>query len=195
MTVKPQHARSSLPQVEYNVVLVEEVNGPQDGTDVSWLLITTLPITTIAQLELIMDYYVAWRIIKVYFRTLKTGSQVEEIQLETVRRVQNYLAFYKIIAWRILYLVTHSSRLWTAPGDGSITLAGCGVGGGSRLWTAPGDGSITLLAYLSNSVSPLWTAPGDGSITLRDILLSEAVELWTAPGDGSITLVQSLEPQ
>ena len=109
VTVKPPHARSSLPQVEYNVVLVEEVNGPQDGTDVCWLLITTLPIETIAQIELIIDYYVARWTIEVYFRTLKTGCQVEEIQLETVRRVQNCLAFYKIIAWRILYL-THLNR-------------------------------------------------------------------------------------
>lgn len=107
--VKPPHARSRLPQVTYNVVLVEEVNGPRDGTDVCWLLITTLPIETVAQVELIIGYYVARWTIEVYFRTLKTGCQVEEIQLETVRRVRNCLAFYKIIAWRILYL-THLNR-------------------------------------------------------------------------------------
>ena len=44
VTVKPTHARSHSPSVTYNVVLVDEVNGPADGTDVSWLLITTLPI-------------------------------------------------------------------------------------------------------------------------------------------------------
>lgn len=109
VTVKPPHARSSLPQVEYNVVLVEEVNGPQDGTDVNWLLITTLPIETILQIELVIDYYVARWMIEVYFRTLKTGCQVEEIQLEAMHRVKNCLAFYKIIAWRILYL-THLNR-------------------------------------------------------------------------------------
>jgi hypothetical protein len=109
VTVKPPHARSSLPQVEYNVVLVEEVNGPQDGTEVNWLLITTLPTETIPQIELVIDYYVARWMIEVYFRTLKTGCKVEEIQLEAVHRVKNCLAFYKIIAWRILYL-THLNR-------------------------------------------------------------------------------------
>ena len=44
ITVKPPHARSRLPQVTLNVVSVEEVGGPQDGTDVSWLLLTTLSI-------------------------------------------------------------------------------------------------------------------------------------------------------
>ena len=109
VTVKPPHARSRLPQVTYNVVLVSEVNGPQDGTDVCWLLITSLPIETLAQIELIIEYYLARWMIEVYFRTLKTGCKIEEIQLETVRRLKNCLALYKIIAWRILSL-THLNR-------------------------------------------------------------------------------------
>ncbi|MEX1026521.1 MAG: IS4 family transposase [Candidatus Paceibacterota bacterium] len=109
VTIKPPHARSRLPQVTCNVVLVEEVHGPGDGTDLSWLLITTLPIKTIVEIELIIDYYVARWMIEVYFRTLKTGCKVEEMQLEAVQRVKNCLAFYKIIAWRILYL-THLNR-------------------------------------------------------------------------------------
>ncbi|MGE4001198.1 MAG: IS4 family transposase [Planctomycetaceae bacterium] len=109
VTVKPPHARSRLPQVTYNVVLVEEVHGPGDGTDVNWLLITSLPLETIAQMELVIDYDVVRWMIEVYFRTLKTGCKVEEIQLEAVHRVKNCLAFYKIIAWRILYL-THLNR-------------------------------------------------------------------------------------
>jgi hypothetical protein len=63
--VKPPHARPYLPSVTVNVVLVEEVGGPGDGTDVSWLLITTLPITTVEDVLRIVDYYVArWTIEK-----------------------------------------------------------------------------------------------------------------------------------
>ena len=104
VTVKPPHARAHLPSVTHNVVLVEEVGGPGDGTDVSWLLITTLPIATIDDVRRIMDYYVARWTVEVYFRTLKTGCRVEEIQLETNHRLKNCLAFYAIIAWRVLYL-------------------------------------------------------------------------------------------
>jgi hypothetical protein len=50
--------------------------------------------------------------VEVYFRILKTGCRVEEIQLETMDRLQNCLAFYKIIAARVLYL-TYLNR--TAP--------------------------------------------------------------------------------
>ena len=102
--VKPPHARSHLPSVTYNVVLVEEVNGPGDGTDVSWLLITTLPIDSVEEILRVIDYYVARWIIEVYFRTFKTGCRVEEIQLETTARIKRCLAFYKIIAWRVMYL-------------------------------------------------------------------------------------------
>ena len=98
--VKPPHARSHLPSVTHNVVLVEEVGGPGDETDVSWLLLTTLPITTLDDVLRVIDFYVACWTVEIYFRTLKTGCRIEEIQLETNHRLKNYLAFYKIIAWR-----------------------------------------------------------------------------------------------
>lgn len=107
--VKPPHARPHLPSVTYNVVLVEEVNGPGDGTDVSWLLITSLPIDTVDDILRVIDYYVARWCIEVFFRTFKTGCRVEEIQLEKMDRLKNCLAFYKIIAWRIMSL-THLGR-------------------------------------------------------------------------------------
>jgi hypothetical protein len=104
LTVKPPHARSHLPTVTLNLVLVEEVNGPQDDTDVSWLLLTTLPIDTVEDVLRVIDYYVARWAIEVYFRVFKTGCRVEEMQLKTTSRVKKCLAFYKIIAWRVIYL-------------------------------------------------------------------------------------------
>ncbi len=109
VVVKPPHARSSLPSVTYNVVLVQEINGPGDGTDVSWLLITSLPIGSVKDILRVIDYYAARWAVEVYFRVLKTGCRVEEIQLETMHRVKNCLAFYRIIAWRVMYL-THLNR-------------------------------------------------------------------------------------
>ena len=109
VTLKPPHARGSLPEVTCNVVLVTEVNGPGDGTDVEWMLLTTLPVTTIDEILLVIDYYVARWGIEVYFRVLKTGCRVEDMQLETVARAKNCLALYKSIAWRIVWL-THLNR-------------------------------------------------------------------------------------
>jgi len=117
VTVKPPHERSSLPTVTYNVVLVEEVNGPGDGTDVSWLLITSLPIDTLEDVQRVIDCYVTRWTIEVFFRVFKTGCQVEKIQLETLSRLKNCLAFYKIIAWRIMYLTTLNRECPTLPCD------------------------------------------------------------------------------
>ena len=82
------------------------MGGPGDGTDVSWLLLTSLPVATLADALRVVDDYVARWVIEMYFRGLKTGCLVEEIQLETLPRLQNCLAFYKIIAARVLYLTS-----------------------------------------------------------------------------------------
>jgi hypothetical protein len=104
VTVKPPHERSYLPPVTLNVVLAEEVDGPGDGTDVSWLLLTSLPIGTTEEVFKIIDYYVARWAVEIFFRTWKTGCRVEEIQLETQARLKNCLAMYAIVAWRVLHL-------------------------------------------------------------------------------------------
>jgi hypothetical protein len=104
VTLKPPSKRSRLPPLTVNYVLVQEIHGPGDDTDVSWLLITTLPIATVAEVMLVVSYYLARWGIEVFFRTLKTGCQVEEVRLETTARLKNCLAMYSIIAWRILYL-------------------------------------------------------------------------------------------
>jgi hypothetical protein len=102
--VKPPAHRSDLDDVSYNVVLVQEVGGPVDGTDVCWLLITTLPIDSVKAVMLVVDYYVARWPIEIFFRVFKSGCRVEDIQLETERRLKNCLMFYKVIAWRIMYV-------------------------------------------------------------------------------------------
>ena len=41
-----------------------------------------------------------------FFRTLKTGCKVEELQLTTKERLEKALVIYMIIAWRVLMLMT-----------------------------------------------------------------------------------------
>lgn len=107
--VKPPHARPHLPPVTLNVVLAEEVGGPGDGTDVSWLLLSSLPIGTSEEVLRIIDNYVARWAVEIFFRMWKTGCRIEDIQLETRARLKNCLAMYAIVAWRVLYL-TYMNR-------------------------------------------------------------------------------------
>ena len=105
MTIRAPHNKQSyLPSVEVSVVSVVEIDAPNDGTEVNWLLISSLPVDTIAQAQRIVDLYVARWPIEVFFRVFKTGCRVEEIQLETKDRLIRALMFYKVIAWRILFI-------------------------------------------------------------------------------------------
>lgn len=105
VVVKPPHMRETLGTVQYQLVLVQEVGRPDDDeTAVDWLLITTLPIDSVDAVLRVVDDYVGRWPIEVFFRVFKTGCRVEEIQLETNARLKRCLMFYKVIAWRIMYV-------------------------------------------------------------------------------------------
>lgn len=110
VTIKPPHARRRLPPVTMQVVWAHEIGGPDDETNVSWLLLSSLPVAQWDDALRVVDYYVARWTIETFFRVLKTGCKVEDIQLETTTRLQNCLAFYKIIAARVLNL-TYLNRI------------------------------------------------------------------------------------
>ncbi len=108
VTVCPPYRKSlqhpELPNVTLNVVLAEETNPPDGATPIEWLLVTTLPIGKLEQVQQIIKYYsIRWQI-EIFFRTLKSGCRVEDRQFETLDRLLNCLAVYAIIAWKIMYL-------------------------------------------------------------------------------------------
>lgn len=105
MTLRAPHNKQSyMPSVQLSVVLVTEIDGPGDESEVSWLLLSSLPVDKIAQVLRIVDLYVARWPIEVFFRVFKTGCRVEEIQLEKKDRLIRALMFYKVIAWRIMFV-------------------------------------------------------------------------------------------
>jgi hypothetical protein len=94
-----------LPDVTVNAVLVREENPPAGETAIEWLLVTSLPVTTLSEIETVVDYYSCRWLIEQYFKVLKSGCQVEKLQLETTDRLMACLAVYLVVAWRVLYLL------------------------------------------------------------------------------------------
>jgi hypothetical protein len=90
--------------VTVNAVLVTEVNPPEDDVAVEWLLLTSLPIETMEQVCLIIQYYCTRWMVEVFFRTLKSGCRVEGRRFEDVARLLPCLAVYLIVTWRTLYV-------------------------------------------------------------------------------------------
>ena len=70
-----------------------------------WLLLTSLPIDNFEDAQQVVQYYLCRWPIELFFKTIKSGCVVEDLQLETAQRLERCMALYLIIAWRILYLV------------------------------------------------------------------------------------------
>lgn len=100
----PWRCDQKLPPVEVQVVLVREIEPPPGEEPIEWLLLTSLPIDTLEQVQAIVhDYCVRW-MVELFFRTLKSGCRAEERRFETLDRQLNCLAIYLISAWRTLYV-------------------------------------------------------------------------------------------
>lgn len=100
----------NLKPIKMQVILAEEDNPPPDVEPVSWLLLTTLPITGLPDvLEVLIWYSYRW-LIERYHYILKSGCGLEKLQLKTADRISNALATYNIVAWRLLWL-TYVSRI------------------------------------------------------------------------------------
>lgn len=99
---QPRQSRET--EVAVNVVLVREVEPPEDDVAVEWLLLTSLPVDEVEQVRLVIQYYCARWMIEVFFRVLKSGCRVEERRFEHIDRLLSCLAVYLIVAWRTLYV-------------------------------------------------------------------------------------------
>jgi hypothetical protein len=96
--------------LQVNVVRVWEVDAPDGEKPVEWILLTTEPIDSTAQVLQIVDWYRARWVIEEYFKALKTGCAYEKRQLEDIHALSNALALFAPIAWRLL-LVRSEARV------------------------------------------------------------------------------------
>lgn len=99
----PYRSDRKLKHTTVNAILVQEMNAPVDDVPVSWLLLTNLPIATEAEIELVIQYYCIRWMIEIFFRTLKSGSRIEQRRFETIERFERCLAISMIVAWRTFY--------------------------------------------------------------------------------------------
>ena len=105
MTLRaPLRLRNKNDCMTLNIVLVSERNPPQGEPAIEWVLLTTLPISTLAEIMTVIEYYTSRWMIEVFFKTLKSGCGVESLQFEEMDRLLSCLAVYLIVAWRVLMI-------------------------------------------------------------------------------------------
>jgi len=100
----PRSGQAKLPPATVNVVQVREVAPPDGDVPVEWLLVTTLPVSTVEEVRAIVGYYTVRFLIEVLFHVLKSGCRVEERRFEHIARMLPCVAVYLIVAWRTLML-------------------------------------------------------------------------------------------
>jgi hypothetical protein len=100
----PQYVEGAPARTTINVVHVYEVDPPKGQEPVDWLLYTTEPIETAAEIATVVDYYRCRWLIEELNKALKTGCVVQERQLESYDALLNMLALSLPIAVELLAL-------------------------------------------------------------------------------------------
>jgi len=102
----PWRPDRKLSPVMVTVMLVHEPTPPEGSEPIDWLLLSSLPQpSTLDEASVIISWYACRWQIEVFFRVLKGGCTVEQLQLQTRARLEAAIAIYLIVAWRVLFLV------------------------------------------------------------------------------------------
>lgn len=98
---RPKHRSDTLPAIDLYAVYAREINPPAEEKAVDWMLLTSLAVEDLANAQTVIGWYKARWEIELFFRTLKSGCQVEALRLETDNRLENAIAIYQILAWHL----------------------------------------------------------------------------------------------
>ena len=91
--------------VELFVVHAREEEPPPAVKPLEWFVLTTLRVTSADDAARILGWYaLRWRI-EEYFRVLKSGCKVEELQHHTAERLERAIAIKMVVGWRIQLMV------------------------------------------------------------------------------------------
>lgn len=97
----PYRPGGSLPAVTLNVVEAVESDPPAGTEPIRWVLFTTLPISSIKEIQRVIEAYsLRWQI-ELYFKTLKSGLGIEKLKYETFDRYLTALSLLMIVGWRV----------------------------------------------------------------------------------------------
>jgi hypothetical protein len=103
--------REDLSPVPVSVVRVREMETTPEGEEpIEWMIITTVPVRSLAKaVEIVEAYAQRWKVER-YHYVLKSGCGVEKLQLGSAERIERALSIYNVVAWRLLYM-TYVARV------------------------------------------------------------------------------------
>ena len=182
----PRGNPSGIPSLRLSVVHAREVAPPAQGKRLEWFLLTTLPVTDVETAQQLLRWYaLRWRV-EDYFRVLKTGCRVQQLQHQTAERLKRAIAMHAVIAWRIMLMTLLGREDPDLPAQllfSDLEIRVLGAFAASRGFPAPEDlgAAVLVLArlggYLARKHDPppghqlLW----QGYVTLYGMCLGFAL--------------------
>jgi hypothetical protein len=120
------------PPLTLRAVWVHEPAPPPGIEPLDWMLLTDLPISTVAEAWEKVEWYCRRWGIEEWHRVLKSICKVEQREFKTAAHLQRVLAFDLIMAWRILALVKLGRALPNVPASllytqEELEVLGCAV--------------------------------------------------------------------
>lgn len=168
----PKNGDQSLPKLKLFSVLVTEPLPPKGEKPVEWLLLTDLPVYSPEDALAMVDRYRQRWLIERFHYSLKSGCQVESLQLESFDRLANAIAIYSVIAWKLTWLLYQSRTTPDAPCDFALSrmewqIAYCLLNKGAKPPTQPPTASeaIQMVARLGGFKA----RKGDGNPGLKTL--------------------------
>lgn len=105
VTLKPPRRKhSKLNPISINIIHCEETNPPAKEEKIEWFLLTSYPIPDAKVTIQVIEWYLCRWQIEIFFKILKSGCAVEDLQFTTYKATLNCLSMYSIVTWRILHL-------------------------------------------------------------------------------------------
>lgn len=99
-----EKAKEGFIPVKITTIIATETNPPPGEKAIEWTLLTSVPVSNLeAALQVLQWYLCRWQI-EIFFKVLKSGCNIEKLQLNGKQRFDPCLALYLIVAWRILFM-------------------------------------------------------------------------------------------
>lgn len=90
-----------LPSIAVYTIHCEEIGPLNDKEKIEWFLLTSYPIETIEEALKVIGWYLCQWQIEIFFKILKCGCRIEELQFNSFKNMSNCIALYMIVSWRI----------------------------------------------------------------------------------------------
>lgn len=104
VSLRAPEACATKEPIKLGAILLVEKHPPKGATPVRWLLLTSIPITSVKQaLKCVRRYCRRWRI-EEWHRVLKSGCKILAHQNHRAHVLLRAIALDAVIAWRIMLL-------------------------------------------------------------------------------------------